>query len=351
MKYIFNILIYLLIYTVSNAQTETTNWFYHLENNPSSSTRLQEARATLKILNLNRYSDINTFLGTHLKQAINKGDLTIYQDRKCKKAFSVATAQNLILSTETDTIRNSSSEITKIIHNKVSYFPIEQTIYELEQSWKYDKKQQQLIMSLDTIHICYLKTDKYGRIDNLENRIYLFSIKNADVQNVIPQEELQKMSVIWAKEFSYLGTFENKKLRKKLLSKKHINAHKIVTNQDRSKLLPPDEIKRLTTTRTEIDTIITFDPETFEENFHVVEDKIFYDAKHITSFRIVQEFYFDTATNTFKTRITAIAPMRKVYDNNGNFKYEMPLFRIVYAENYMDASKNAGDLLFNNEQN
>jgi hypothetical protein len=143
------------------------------------------------------------------------------------------------------------------------------------------------------------------------------------------------MSVIWAKEFSYNGTFENKNLREILLSENHRNAHKIVGSGDRSYILSANELKQLCQTNTGTDTIITFNPETFEEKMTIVNTQQYFDAEHITTFRIVQDFYFDTETNTFKTRILAIAPLMKIFNDNGDFVYQYPLFWIVYEDDFM----------------
>ena len=338
MKYLF-CLVLLWIVNISNAQTETTNWLYNLEGKTPERPKIQNHKheTILKILNLSRYFDNDFILGESLKQAVNNGKLTIYRDKKCKNAYSKVEAQNVILRIQIDTILNllpDFNEKIKIVREEVSFFPNEETVYELEQSWKYDKKQNQLTMSLDAIHVYFLERNANGNVEDLINRNYLFSIKNKDAKKVIPQKELEKMSVIWAKEFSYTGDFNNEKLRAILLSESHRNAHKITATYDRNKELTNVEIKELTTTQITHDTIITFDPETFEEKITIIKSKVFYDATHITSFRIVQDFYFDTATNTFKTRILAVAPMRKRFDDNGNLKFQYPMFWIVYEEDF-----------------
>lgn len=341
MKHLFNLLICVLISTFSNAQIETTNWLYNLEGQTPIIPKIenQNNTTTLKILNLSRYFDENFLLGEHIKRAINKGELTIYQDKECKKAFSKTEAKATILEVKTDTIITFDAETfeeqMKVVRHEKLFYPTEKTVYELEQNWKYDKKQHQLTMNLEAIHVYFLEQYDNGEVADLTNRTYLFSIKNEDAKTVIPQKELQKMSVIWAKEFSYNGTFENEKLRKALLSKKHIENHKIIDN-NRMDILTNNEIVKLTQkSAISIDTIITFDPETFEEEWTIVESKLYYDTEHITSFRIKQDFYFDTQTNTFKTRILAVAPLRKVYDEEGNFKYQYPIFWVVYEDDFM----------------
>lgn len=61
----------------------------------------------------------------------------------------------------------------------------------------------------------------------------------------------------------------------------------------------------------------------------VVQNSIFYED--IKRFRIKEIWYFDSKTSRLNVRITGIAPMVEVYDENGNFRYEKPLFWVSYA--------------------
>ncbi len=78
------------------------------------------------------------------------------------------------------------------------------------------------------------------------------------------------------------------------------------------------------------DTVMTFDPETYEENVKVVRNDInFADVKR---FRIKEVWFFDKETSTMQVRILGIAPMIDVIDNDGNFRYESPLFWVYYPQ-------------------
>ncbi len=78
------------------------------------------------------------------------------------------------------------------------------------------------------------------------------------------------------------------------------------------------------------DTIVTFDPETYEEKVQVVRNQInFEDVKR---FRIKETWFFDRETSTMQVRILGIAPLIDVKDNNGNFRYESPMFWVYYPQ-------------------
>lgn len=80
----------------------------------------------------------------------------------------------------------------------------------------------------------------------------------------------------------------------------------------------------------ETDTVVTFDPETYEEKIEIVRNDInFADVKR---FRIKEVWFFDKETSTLQVRILGIAPMIDVIDSDGNFRYENPLFWVYYPQ-------------------
>ena len=332
----------LLITLFANAQTETTNWLYNLEGKTPETPKIenQNNAITLKILNTERHFDEDFILGRTIEQAINNGELTIYQDRKCTKPYSKEAAKNAILSVSVDTIitfdAETFAEEIKIIRKEIPFFPNERTVYELEQSWEYDNKTNGVNMRINAVHVSVLGVNANGEVLDFTYRKPIFSIKNEDLKKINFLKDLEKPSVIWAKEFSYNADFQNAELRAKLLSKKHLNAHKIVAGYDRKSILTPDEFKQLSETGILIDTVVTFDPETFEETIAIIKTEVNFDAEHITSFRVIQNFYFDTQTNSFQTRILAVAPLRKAFDEQGNFKYQFPIFWIVYEDDFIE---------------
>ena len=91
--------------------------------------------------------------------------------------------------------------------------------------------------------------------------------------------------------------------------------------------LQPDEVASMGAT---VDTVITFDPETYEEQIQIVRNEL--NPEDVKRFRIKEVWFFDEETATLQVRILGIAPLIDVKDDNGNFKYEKPMFWAYYPE-------------------
>lgn len=332
MKYLIFCLLFLSFHSLSTAQTTTTSEIYDLEVNLSETSTIKNQKRTtiLKISNPNRFQQGNLIFGLTLKKAIKAGKLTIYTDENCKKALPKSKLDEFLIKSSMDTIitfdPNTFEEQVKIVEIKEQIFPNENTAYGLTQNWNFNKKTQQLNMTVENIHV----------YNTAKVNLHLFSIKNGSNQAISSTKELNNSNIILAKKIDYTLTFDDDKLRKALLSKKHLNAHKIISATDRRTIFPKNELIEITQGDEVIDTIITFNSETFEESVKIVKYKNDFDAEHITRFRVSQEFYFDAATNTIKSRILAIAPMKKYYDENQNFMFEAVMFWIVYEDDFMD---------------
>jgi gliding motility associated protien GldN len=94
-----------------------------------------------------------------------------------------------------------------------------------------------------------------------------------------------------------------------------------------SSKLTPDEVASMGAT---IDTVITFDPETYEEQLQVVRNDL--NPDDVKRYRIKEVWFFDEETSTLQVRILGIAPLIDVKDDNGNFRYEKPMFWVYYPE-------------------
>lgn len=91
--------------------------------------------------------------------------------------------------------------------------------------------------------------------------------------------------------------------------------------------LTADEVASMGAT---VDTVITFDPETYEEQIQVVRNDL--NPEDVKRFRLKEIWFFDEETSTLQVRILGIAPMIDVKDENGNFRYEKPMFWVYYPE-------------------
>jgi gliding motility associated protien GldN len=79
-----------------------------------------------------------------------------------------------------------------------------------------------------------------------------------------------------------------------------------------------------------VDTVITFDPETYEEQIQVVRNEL--NAEDVKRFRVKEVWFFDEETSMLQVRVLGIAPLIDVKDDNGNFRYEKPMFWVYYPD-------------------
>jgi gliding motility associated protien GldN len=77
-----------------------------------------------------------------------------------------------------------------------------------------------------------------------------------------------------------------------------------------------------------IDTVVVWNMDTDEEDIQVVRTDI--NWEDVRRFRIKESWFFDTNTGTLRVRILGIAPLIDVRDENGDFRFEKPLFWVHY---------------------
>lgn len=94
-----------------------------------------------------------------------------------------------------------------------------------------------------------------------------------------------------------------------------------------TKQLTPDEV---TAQLFSVDTAVTFDPETYEEKIQVVRNET--NWEDVKRFRIKEVWYFDKQKSELRVRILGIAPLIDQKDNQGNFRYEKPMFWVYYPD-------------------
>lgn len=98
------------------------------------------------------------------------------------------------------------------------------------------------------------------------------------------------------------------------------------TENDRfTKPLNADDIRQMLF---HTETILNIDVETGEDKVEVVESTI--NWEDVKRFRLKESWFFDANTGTLRVRILGIAPLVDVKDENGDFRYEKPLFWVHY---------------------
>ncbi len=87
------------------------------------------------------------------------------------------------------------------------------------------------------------------------------------------------------------------------------------------KLLTKKDIENMTAS---IDTVITFNPDTFEETMQIIRNDL--RPADIKKVWLVQEWYFDNRRNLLLNRLKAVAPITTVTDSNGTMKYSKAMY-------------------------
>jgi len=75
-----------------------------------------------------------------------------------------------------------------------------------------------------------------------------------------------------------------------------------------------------------IDTVTTFNPETYAERTEIVQHNAIKDVERIS---FVQQWFFDDRKRIFFNRVTAVTPLVAVKDEEGNFLYSKVLFYML----------------------
>ena len=73
-----------------------------------------------------------------------------------------------------------------------------------------------------------------------------------------------------------------------------------------------------------VDTVITYDPETFEQTVEVVDNK--FDPNFVKTFRMIQDWSWDCEKNEVQVKYQGFMPVLDRMDDNGNVFFSSPAF-------------------------
>lgn len=117
-----------------------------------------------------------------------------------------------------------------------------------------------------------------------------------------------------------------------MFSDLHKNADKAIVRSvldaDGTEKLTAKEIKEIGNS---VDTIVTFDPNTFKETRTVVRNN--FDGKSVENLRLIQDFVWNAKTNQLCIRYVGFKPIVNRYDDMGNFLNSGPMFTMKVGDN------------------
>lgn len=218
---------------------------------------------------------------------------------------------------------NSYEEKVQVIRNDlnpddIKGFRTQQVIY-------YDKKAGSYSTKLLALAPMVNQTDANGNVSGKFPLAWLpmaesssndLSVKNPDI--IWSALLIDKANIL---EISTLKTIKND-LKKSFGEQIFIEAASMKHPVESSggygcgEFLSKAEVERITT---RIDTIITFDPETFIETVQIVKN--FYNPNDLKQVILAQEWYFDNRRKVVANRLKAVAPYIEVRDADNNFLY------------------------------
>lgn len=330
-----------IIFIVSiSAQTETTNWKYQLDvdaTNPDQNYLPDQRSSTyLKLLNSDRTEMYDFSLGFSIRKSIENGELNIYKTDGTNQAFSKEEIPYQLYDFRTEAIVTYDDETyeehVETIENKTAKFPTVNTVYQFEQNWIFNTSKQELNNPIQEIKILKGFKETEDGFKEIKDDEGLFLIKNKPFEKKINTKKLlKKKRITWAKSIYCYGQFENKELRAALLSKLHLKKNKIVNPIDYKEMNQTEVTELLAGS---VDTLLDYKADELEPEISIVREEAL-TAENVFDFKILQDFYYDEKRKRFLSKIVAIAPAIKKYDEGGNYLYTLPLFWIVYDDGFV----------------
>lgn len=284
---------------------------------------------TLKRLNNNPTTLHSNDLQLNATLGRNWKELPLYKDDNLKEVMSQKERDYIISRTDTTIILDLEfvEEIMKIFRTELNFDSI--VTYQIKAIVYYDARTMDFKVILQTIgiptyikiYICendsikttWMPINEWLTTLNLNSEDVTWATRlyrDLDFREIKPFKEKENISVILQSYFERLST-------------KMPPLHNTIDGS----LLTKAETQKLIKSR---DTIITFDPNTFEKILKVVVDDL--NIAHISSLRIVLDWVWDDKKKLLYAKQIAYSPLREMYDGNGKFKYRYAPF-IKYVGN------------------
>jgi hypothetical protein len=260
---------------------------------------------------------------------LNPSEINMYKDSDMREQFNLADYKEIVLNETPDTIITFDSEtyeeIIQVVINKIEIDKIQ--VFRLKQILHYNSKTHQFGVSAVAIAPI---SNRYNKKTGTHTSTPIFWMP---VKETLKALDLNSSSLDWVKR---IGRDIDKKDLKIIKGKQNIGEifdaiiDHAINNSDEAKLyyptnelspLPVDAIKSI---KSAADTVITFDPETFEEIIQVSPNK--FHPENINKIRLIQNWIWDTKTQKMNIQLIAFAPVLVRYDNKGTYIFSSPVF-------------------------
>lgn len=260
---------------------------------------------------------------------LNNNSLKAFKDASLKTPLSYKAYQEAVKRIKRDTVFTfdpaTSKEVIQVLVKELNASEIE--IFRVKQVLHYNAKTNQL--GLTPVAIAPILSTYNSKGEMVETTPLFWMPIKALSQAM----DLSPSNINWAKrltrsiEADELNIIKGKgqigDIFYSMLEKSEKNPQKanMYHTYGNFTALTREEVKNI---RSSVDTIITFDPKTFEENVQVVSNKL--EPQSIQKIRIIQNWVWDQKTQQMNIRLIAFAPIVNRYDNANNFLNSGPMF-------------------------
>jgi hypothetical protein len=293
----------------------STNTFVSLkiqQFNINNQIQLKEISLAQQFLNLKENSNFKLFKDAELKEALS---YTGYQ-----KAINERSIDTTFIPQPDGTVRAGFIKINGVYANEIKLFRVKQILH-------YNKKTNELDLTPIAIAPVFCVYNKDGELTSTHPLFWM------PIQDIAQETDLNLASINWAKRIirsidtEEVTVIKGKETLAEILRvvldgfAETPNSSKIRHTYGNLPLMSPAEVKKI---NSGIDTIITFDPVTFEEVVSEVKNTITPETMH--NVRIIQDWVWNKETQKLSIQLVAFAPIIKIYDNKKNYLGTSPMF-------------------------
>lgn len=260
-----------------------------------------------------------------------KENLTFYKTADLKETYSLAEVNKMIARIDTfNTFDPKTMQPTKMV-SVVQVDPKDVRLFQVKQLIYYSQKD----LMFHSIPVAAAPVEcpvdaKTGKLSGEKNVLFWLKINTQ-----LNQPDLNNANIKWAKRIYPNAPVDKIKVLKESESletviagmleglKKASETVKLYStfSPDGEDLWTPNEVKSLFSST---DTIITFDPKTFEQQMQVVESHL--SPENMIGFRLVQDWYWNDQNQDLTARYIAFVPIIQRLDEAGNFLNSGPAF-------------------------
>ncbi|MEQ1747077.1 MAG: hypothetical protein ABMA02_16730, partial [Saprospiraceae bacterium] len=268
--------------------------------------------------------ELKHYLSHTLLQGLASGAFACFADEQLSQPLSREKVLNLLSWPET--IINFDHFDTVTVLREI--LPSEIDLFRIRQVFFFDSRKKQFGSRLLALAPMVDKTDAEG---NFTRRLPLLWIK-IHPDNHRETQKIAKNATYAAQTFmggNAPQVEDMKTVNGSLDLKKWASAevrkptHQVLASDDFSSLnVDALEGKVFTT-----DTLIVYDPETYEESAAIVRNNA---IDRVEKIRFVQNWYYDERRHRLAVQVVAAAPIAAVRDSEGEIRYYKPLFYSKY---------------------